>query len=63
MHSHEPSSYKFTFKLCENVERTLYKVPLIELFDRFLDSGAEICKIFIDFLENLKTSKRHSEII
>ena len=58
MHSHEPSSYKFTFKLCENVERTLYKVPLIELFDRFLDSGAEICQIFYWFFGKFKDIKK-----
>ena len=31
-------------------------------FDRFLDSGAEICQIFVGFLETLKKSKRRSEI-
>ena len=31
-------------------------------FDHFLDSGQKFVKNFVGFLENLKKSKRHSEI-
>ena len=31
-------------------------------FDHFLDSGAEFVKFFVVFFENLKNSKRRSEI-
>ena len=43
--------------------RTVCSSAFILLFDHFLDSGAEICQFFCCFLENLQTSKRHSEII
>ena len=45
-----------------NVLKTLYGAVIL-WFDHLLDSGAEICQIFVGFLENLKTSKIHSEII
>ena len=45
-----------------NVLKALHRA-IILWFDHFLDSGAEICQILYCFLENLKTSKRHSKII
>ena len=38
------------------------KVPLFCWFDHFLYIRAEICQIFRCFLENLRLSKRRSEI-
>ena len=35
----------------------MYYTAFILRFDLFLDSGAEICQIFVGFLENLKKSK------
>ena len=40
----------------------MYYSAFIIWFDHFLHSGAEICQFFVGFLENLKKSKRHSEI-
>ena len=41
----------------------MYYSAFILWFDHFLDSEAEICQIFLRFfLENLKESKRQSEI-
>ena len=40
----------------------MYYSAFILWFDHFLDSGAKICQIFRWFFENLKKSKRHSEI-
>ena len=45
------------------IKRSCKKVPSLCWFDHFLVSRAEICQNFVVFLENLKTSKRHSEII
>ena len=42
-----------------SVLKTLYGAVIL-WFDHFLDSGAEICQILVGFLENLKTSERHS---
>ena len=38
-------------------------MSLLCWFDHFLDPGQKFVKFFVGFLENLKTSRRHSEII
>jgi hypothetical protein len=45
-----------------DVLKTLYGAVIL-WFDHFLDSGQKFVKFFVGFLENLKTSKGHSEII
>ena len=45
-----------------NVLKTLYGAFIL-WFYHFLDSGQKFVKFFGFFLENLKISKRHSEII
>ena len=42
------------------IRKCLY---FVDLTAHFLVSGQKFVKIFVCFLENLKTSKRHSEII
>ena len=55
--------YWFRCKLCSNYIKYYEKVPLFCCFDHFLYTRAEICQIFrCFFLENLRLSKRHSEI-
>ena len=45
-----------------NVLKTLYGAVILS-FDHFLNSGAEICQIFLCFFGKFKKSKKHSEII
>ena len=50
---------QFTY---DYMDYLMYLKTFLLLFDHFLDPGQKFVKFFDVFLENLKTSKRHSEI-